>query len=211
MAKAKKKRLTDDEKLKRRASKKAQAINAKNLADVGPLFAHEADKVTANEVYWDRRRAAAITQGGHEAGYLAGVEWRIDEYLLRLAARRVMSPEDYDLAVSKSRNFGSVIDYWRNILLGKRRIVIAYHKTIHGYRPCFRDPTAKTCCEHGCKRCESPILLYLEHSTLTESLVWPPEGYKPPMTAAELDAWLAVPVAMEFPGQVDPLGLAPYP
>jgi len=204
--KPRKPRLTEDEKLRRRASRKAEAVNAKAIRGA-ELFADQVPLTTAAAEYWKARRGWALVPRGAEAACLGGIEDKIDLMLIRQLARAVMKAEDYALAVSKSNNYGSVLDFWRNILLGRRRLVIAYERVSLGWKPCFLDKAATACCEHGCRQCESKLIRYIESVQMTEKLVWPPAGYVAPMTAAELEARLGIPPAEEFAGQVDPLHL----
>lgn len=209
-----KKSLTTDEKLRRRAARKAEATNARIKADAGPLYADQVpaeDFANATDEYWRIRKSWADCQRGHEAAYLADVDHKVDLMIIRNLARRVMPPADFALAVEKDGQFGSRMDFWRNILLGRRRIVIHYDRVSHGWRPVFRDPAAVNCCEHKCHRCESRSLGHYEKVTLAESLVWPPAGYQAPMTPEQLESHLSLPMPVDWPGQVDPLGLSKVP
>jgi hypothetical protein len=47
----------------------------------------------------------------------------------------------------------------------------------------------------------------IERIELRERLVWPSEGWTPPLTEADLHELLATPPAHEHPNAVDPLGL----
>jgi hypothetical protein len=137
--------------------------------------------------------------------FQVGVRW--SRYVMRRIARRVMHPRDFAAAAGKDRDFGEVLRFWRDILLGRRRLVLHYDRKSYGWSPCgLREQVL--CCEHGCNKCERPLICYVERVELTEAVVWPPPGWQPPLTEAELDALLVEP-AYDF-GQcdVDPLNLA---
>jgi hypothetical protein len=208
--KRKKPLLAEDEKVRRRAARKAEFINAKLRDDAGPLFASQIPReefTDAVREYWRSRRNWAIAPHGPSAAYLSGIDWKVDLLILHNLARRVMSAADYAIAASKERQHGDTHRYWRNILLGQQRIVLDYERRSRGWNPCFRDLVALACCEHGCWKCESKLIAYIEKTEMRESLVWPPEGWTPPLTPEQFDTLTAIPPANDFAPAIDPLGL----
>lgn len=189
----KKPRMTEDVKARRRAARKAEAINARARAAAGPLFAPTltaAELTTADDEYWKWRRMKAVEGGGggEEAAYLWSVDRKVDLWLLRNLARRVLSPEDFAVA-DTHRWHGDDLYFWRNILLGRQRIVLSYWRHVH-----------------GCKtvRFEGRESIIEKRIDVGENLVWPPPGWKPPFTPEELEAHLALPAAA-MPAGVIPL------
>lgn len=201
--------MTEDTKLRRRAARKAAKIQKREIDAAGPLFADQVELqvTTPEDEYWKIRRSWALAPRGHEAAYLGNVDYRWDLSIIRKLAMLIMSESDFEIADGKSDRFGSVMDFWKNIMIGQRRIVIDYTVVSHGWKPCWRDPETKACCQDGCSKCESVLICYIEQRTMTERLVWPPEGYHPPLTKEQLDKYLELPLPQNFPGAVDPLGL----
>lgn len=193
-----KRRLTEDEKLRRRAARKAAAINARIKADVGPLFVEQvpAEELTnTNAEYWRIRKSFADCPRGEEAAYLGGIDAKVDLMIIRNLARRVMPAADFALAVEREDRFGSRLDFWRNILLGRKQIVLRYWRHVYGCRsitPYYGGP---------------PFMVE-KRIEIGEALVWPPPGYQAPLTPEELAAYLMLPLPADLPGAVDPLGLA---
>lgn len=208
-----KQRLTEDEKLRRRAARKAEAKNARLRADAGPLYA---DQVPAEEFtgpqaeYWAMRRSWAEGPRGHEAAYLAGIDWKVDLLLLRNQARRVMSPADFATADAAQDRHGDRARFWRNILTGGQRLVLSHWRHVYGVKTVVpqRFPAPSwTAYLSG-----EPFMVE-NRVECGEKLVWPPAGWQAPFTPEALDQWFRdlVPEPRELPGQVDPLGLARHP
>lgn len=202
MAKTKRK-LTEDEKLRRRAARKAEERNQKLKDDTGPLFEHEIPKeefTSANDEYWHKRWVAAQTDsfgitGGAGAAYLMQVDYRMNLWMIRNIARKHMAAHDFEICDSQ-RWTGDIMKFWRDVLTGSRKMTIGWDITRHGYKPCFRDKRP-VCCGHGCRHCESVIIMYLEHTTMKPALEWPAEGWKAPLTPAEYDALTTIPEPKE--------------
>jgi len=152
---------------------------------------------------WWTASSQALGGSGHEAGYLAGVDFKVNLWLVRKLARECMAPDDFQIADAKCRNFGDILRFWSDVLTGTRRMVIDWNRSSHGWKPCFREKDKVACCEHGCGRCESVLLLYIEQVTLTEKLVWPPAGWTPPLTKEQFKQLTAIPEAEEFAAAVD--------
>jgi hypothetical protein len=212
----KKPRLTEDQKLRRRAARKAAATNAKLKADAGPLFEHEIPKaefVTPEQQYWKYRADYACEGGkGNAAGYLYSVNHKVDVFICRMVAKRAMRAEDFAIADNK-RWVGDVLKFWKDVLTGQKQMVLGYDRISHGWKPCFRGerPTPPVCCEHGCRYCERVILCYVEVTDIVPTLTWPPAGWLAPLTSDGFDQLTAIPPAYEFGCQVDPLGLGGLP
>lgn len=211
MAKTKKPKkplLTEDEKLRRRSARKAEAVNAKIKADAGPLYVEQIppeELLTAEQQYWKYRHNPALGSGGHEGAYLAGVDWKVDVYLIRRLAQRFMSEKDYQIAVKASKNHGDEKFFWRNILLGRQRIVLSYWRHVYGVKEV--RPQKFPGLSWTQYMSDEPFQVE-KHVEVGEALVWPPEGYIAPLTKEQLEAYLALPVPIDFAGAVDPLNLA---
>lgn len=183
--------LTPYERDRLRAKRKVDRLNAKDAAGV-PLFADQLEPRDANAEYWRWRKVKALTaDGGHVD--LHHVDWNVDKWILRNVARQVMPPTEFDLA-DQHRWHGDDIRFWKNILLGKQRIVLRYWRHVYG-------------CGTGTFQgrefvCEKRI-------DCGEAETWPPPGYVPPLTEAELEALIAIPPPVDHPGAVDPLGELP--
>lgn len=200
----KKSRLTENEKLIRRATRKAAAENAKLINDVGPLFVAQIPQnefQTPADQYWKYRRTYAMEGGrGEAAGYLHSIDQKVDVYIIRRLAQRFMTAKDYAIAVEASEKYGTVLDFWKNILLGRRRIVLSYWRHVYGCT--LSQPNAHW---------DGPPCFVEKRIECGELLVWPPADFQAPLTSEQLNSHLALPHAELFPGAVDPLGLANKP
>jgi|SRR5579883_988056 len=198
-------KLTEDERLRRQAARKADAKNAKLVARAGPLFA---DQIPAEEFttpaaeYRAIRLSWAQCPRGVEAAALARVDWNWDLYVVRRLAKAHMRPEDFAVADRRMRDFGDTMRFWRNLLVHGHRIVLDYERISHGMKQVVLPPNQE-------RRHE--LVLQIEKVELRERLVWPPEGWTPPLTEQQLDELLGVPPYVEYGGAVDPLGLADGP
>lgn len=194
--------LTDDQKARRRAAAKAEAKNKKVQAEI-PLFADLVEKAKPNDEYWAWRfgKAQEGGGGGEEAAYLAGVDWRVDIWLMRKLAKQVMPPEDFALADAKRNDHGSQTSYWKYILTGRMRLVLKYWRHVFGVKTCkpmyYGPPESVASCDH------TPFMVE-KRVEIGELVVWPKEGWTPPFKSfEEVEAALALPRALEFSGAVE--------
>lgn len=195
-----KKKLTEDEKIRRRAARKANAVNAKLRDDTGPLFEHEIpqeDFTNATDEYWSARQQWASGNKGTGAEDLLIVASRLDLFLVRCIARKHMSAADFATADENAHKYGPILDFWKNVITGRKKLTIGWNVTRHGHRPCFSPQAAPVCCEHGCRYCESRILLYIEQTTMTPTLHWPAPDWQSPLTPEQFDALTTTPEPMD--------------
>jgi hypothetical protein len=206
-------RLTDDAKLRRRSQRKADAINAKLVASAGPLYADQipADEFTSAErEYWRTRRMDMEGGRGQGAADLGGADWRWDLFVLRCVARRHMSPADFAIADAASDKHGERQHFWMNLLCYGQRIVLSYWRHVYGCMSVRLERwpaphwTAALDGEHG-----ELVHCVEKRVEVGEALVWPPAGWTPPLTRAQLDALLSIPPPADFAGAVDPWNLSP--
>ncbi len=185
--------MTEDQKIRRRAARKADAENEKLREDVGPLFVEQIpteDFTDANTEYWKARRQWAGVKG-EQAGWQHGMERKIDLFIVRAIARRHMTAADFDVC-DKAHWFNDKLDFWGDVLTGQRQMTIGWDKISHGYKPVYREEYA-VCCEHGCHRCESRILLYVEKIDMRVALTWPRPDWTPPLTSSEFKSLVTIP------------------
>jgi len=190
----KKKKLTDDEKLRRRAARKAERINKRLKDDVGPLFEREIPKeefTNASDQYWVSRRMWAEGKGEGFAE-LDRFDRQMNLWLVRCIARKHMSPSDFGVCDAQ-RWTGDIMKFWRDVLTGQKRMPIGWNIQSHGWTPCFRDKSKVVCCEHGCRSCESVLICYVEKTTMTVALEWPAADFKAPLTLEEYDSLTTIP------------------
>jgi hypothetical protein len=178
-------------------------MNAKAREQAGPLFADQVEQTTATEQYWRWRKVKAMAPGGYQGAELERVNWRWDLYVLRRIARQVMTPEDFATADAR-RWKGPELPFWRDVLLGRRRMVLDYERISHGYRPLLNADGTPFVILAGPDKGQHVLI---ERVELRERMLWPPAGWTPPLTEAELKELLATTPALEHPSAVDPLGL----
>lgn len=203
MAKAKRQKLTEDEKLRRRAARKAEATNAKLVEQAGPLYADQVapeEFTTAEDEYRKARLSWAQAPRGHEAAYLGRVDWRWDLYVIRRLAKQHMSQKDFAIADRAMDRHGDSMMFWRNLLLGRQRIVLSYWRHVYGCK--WNEPSPYY---------DGPPFITERLVEVGEALVWPPEGWAAPLSKEQLDSLLAIPPYLEYGAEVDPLGLAGQP
>jgi hypothetical protein len=175
--------MNEDTRIRRQAARKAEAKNARLEAEAGPLFV---DQIDASEYtdpeaeYWRIRRSWALAPRGHDAAELGRVDRRWDLRCLRRLAARVMAPADF-AAADAHRWHGDDADFWRDVLTGRRRMVLSYWRHVYGVR-------------RGVER----------RIEVGEDRVWPPDGWWAPLDLAEFYRLTATPPALDHPGAVDP-------
>ncbi len=195
-------RMTEDERIRRQAARKADAKNAKLLASAGPLFAEQvpAEEFTdADAEYWKKRQSFATSPRGEEAGYLARIDFQWNLRAVRRIALAAMGQEDYAVAVQMDDKHGDRLMYWRGVLLGQRRMTIGFERIVKGWKPCYLPPNQYR---------KEETMFYMEDVEVRPTLAWPPEGWRPPLTAEEFDRLVKVPEAQEAEQTVDPWNLA---
>ncbi len=192
----KRRNMTDTEKHVAQAQRKAEAMNAKAKAEAGPLFADQVEQTTPAAEYWRWRRVKALAPSGEQAAELWHVGERWDIYVLRRIARQAMRPEDFK-AADGTRWTNDPKKFWRDVLLGRGRIVLSYWRHVYGCG------SSKPNQYH-----DGPPFIVEKRVEVGEGIVWPPPGWTPPLTEAELDALLVQPAALPFPNAVDPLRMA---
>lgn len=199
-AEPKKRKLTEDEKLRRRAARKAEAINQRLRDDVGPLFIAEIPKdefTNATDQYWVSRRAWASGKGEAFAE-LDRFDRQMNLWLVRCVARKHMTPADFEICDSQ-RWTGDIMKFWRDVLTGQKKMPIGWNAERFGWKPVFRDKDKVNCCGHGCHWCESVMIGYIEQTTMTVALEWPAPGFVAPLTADEYDRLTTIPDCAEHP------------
>jgi hypothetical protein len=83
-------------------------------------------------------------------------------------------------------------------------MVLDYERIRYGYRPMVNAEGTPFVIPAGPDKGQHVLI---ERVEMRERLVWPLEGWTPPLTQAELNGMLATPPAREHPDAVDPLGL----
>lgn len=196
--------MTEDERLRRQAIRKAERLNEKARDEAGPLFADQLDPAeltTPEAEYWKARRGWACEGGkGADSAELWQVDQRWNRYVVRRVARRYMKPEEFAIAAERDRDFGSWDAFWRNILAGGPnvpRMMLAATRVSHGWKPVY-SPTPRE---------PDRILCYVEHIELIDRLIWPPADWTPPLTREDFDALIATPAAEDLVQPVDPWNL----
>ena len=175
----------------RKAERKAQAKNEKATAGI-PLFADQVELTSAKAEYWNYRlKIWGEGGGGHEAAYLWGVDQKVMLWLARQVAKRHMSPEDFALADRPGwHQAGDIMWFWRDVLTGRRRIVLSYWRHVYG-------------CSHG--TFEGKDFITEKHVDVGEDRVWPPAGWQAPLTREQFEELTRITEPLDHPGAIDPL------
>jgi hypothetical protein len=97
---------------------------------------------------------------------------------MRRLAARVMASADFAVA-DAHRWHGDDLAFWRDVLTGRRRMVLSYWRHVHGCKSVRASDGRDWFIE---KRVE-----------VGEDRVWPPDGWVPPVDLAELDRLTAIP------------------
>ena len=105
------------------------------------------------------------------------------------AAKPVTEPTDF-AAADAHRWHSNDLDFWREILTGKRRMVLTYWRHVFGCKSVRSDDGREWFIE--------------KYVDVGEDRVWPPDGWVPPVSLAELDRLTATPPPLDHPGAVDP-------
>lgn len=190
MGKRKKPLMTEEEKRARRHARKADAINEKRRAAAGPLFADQAELVSADDM---RRLWFANVAGGvenmHAQEFPQGKpmakfqERRLRELAASVLGREVVEKLDaYRMRTypGPGEAYGKV--FWYKVLTTTERIVFEYERVEY-------DPPQQFA------------------KKVLDKSVWPPPGYVPPFTRAQLVAFEEVGTIPQERPSVDPLGL----
>lgn len=179
MAKATRKKLTEQEKLARRLQRSADRKNAKTQAEI-PLFADQLEPATfeSEKRAWQFNKAYHAGERCSELEGNRGLASLACNVFRRLAAQhlgaRFAEVDQYIRATYPSSYWGMT---WKEVLASQRKFVLRWER----------------------------VELSNGKFKLEEAEVWPPADWRPPFTKEQLDAMVAIADPQDYAYQVDPL------